>query len=144
MVQGLLGRIISVFDGDPGVRKVADDPILSAELLLLFRMILADGAVSDSEMAVFRRICREAFGIGAASVDGVVEYLNEFGYETNGSQAVAMFQDLDRDRRITLARHMAEIAKADDKLLDQEMRLLKRVLDMLGLEPADLNAAYQG
>ena len=83
MLQGLLDKVIALFDGDPGVRKVADDPVLSAELLLLFRMILADGAVSESEMAVFRRICREAFAIPEGSIDGVIEYLNEFGYETN-------------------------------------------------------------
>lgn len=141
MANGLLTKIISLFEGDPGVRKVADDPILSAELLLLFRMILADGAVSEAEMTMFRRICQESFGIDEGSVDGVVEYLNEFGYETNGSQAVAMFRELDRDRRIQLARHLADIAKADSTLADEEMRLLKRVLDMLELEPADIATA---
>ena len=52
MASGLLAQIREIFEGDPGVRKVADDPVLSAELLLLFRMILADGQVSDSEMEV--------------------------------------------------------------------------------------------
>ena len=141
MANRLLGTIISIFEGDPGVRKVADDPVLSAELLLLFRMILADGAVSESEMTVFRRICKEAFGIGEESIDGVVEYLNDFGYETKGSQAIAMFNDLDPERRVQLARHMAEIAKADAMLADEEMRLLKRVLDMLHLDLKDLAAA---
>ena len=138
MLQGLLDNVIAVFNGDPGVRKVADDPVLSAELLLLFRMILADGAVSESEMAVFRRICREAFSIPEGSIDGVIEYLNEFGYETNASQAIAMFRDLDRDRRVALARHMADIAKADSKLVDEEMRMLKRILEMLHLNSKDL------
>lgn len=141
MANRLLTKIISLFEGDPGVRKVADDPVLSAELLLLFRMILADGAVSEAEMTMFRRICQESFGIDEGSVDGVVEYLNEFGYETNGSQAVAMFRELDRDRRIQLARHLADIAKADSTLAAEEMRLLKRVLDMLELEPGDLATA---
>jgi uncharacterized tellurite resistance protein B-like protein len=141
MANGLLGKIISMFEGDPGVRKVADDPVLSAELLLLFRMILADGAVSESEMTVFRHICKEAFGISEESIDGVVEYLNDFGYETKGSQAIAMFNDLDPERRVQLARHMAEIAKADAMLADEEMRLLTRVLDMLHLDARDLVAA---
>ena len=64
MAVGLLGQMRNLLDGDPGVRKVADDPILSAELLLLFRMILADGEVEEHEMATFRRICRDSFGIG--------------------------------------------------------------------------------
>lgn len=138
MSQGLLSRFRNMFEGDPGVRKVADDPTLSAELLLLFRMILADGEVSDSELATFRRICREAFGIGEDSIDGVVEFLNDFGYETSGQQALSLFQDLDIDRRKLLARHMAEIAKADSRLAEKEVRLLRRTLEVLGLSPVDV------
>lgn len=138
MATGLLAQIRNMFEGDPGVRKVADDPVLSAELLLLFRMILADGVASESEMAVFRRICTEAFGIAEGSVDAVVEYLNEFGYETNGSQAVAMFHDLDIERRKQLARHMADIAKADAHLAENEVKLLRRTLDLLGISPVDV------
>lgn len=138
MATGLLTRIRDLFDGDPGVRKVADDPALTAELLLLFRMILADGTVSESEMAVFRHICEHSFGISGDSLDGVVEYLNDFGYETTSAQAIAIFGELDAERRKRLARHMAEIAKADSKLAESEVRLLRRTLDILGVSPADL------
>ena len=138
MVVALLDQFLALFDGDPGVRKVADDPVLSAELLLLFRMILADGEVAESEMQAFRRICHESFGIAETSIDGVIEYLNDFGYETSGSQAIAMFRDLDVERRRLLARHMAEIAKADEHLAENEVRLLRRTLDLLGISPVDL------
>ncbi|SFT76967.1 TerB family tellurite resistance protein [Mesorhizobium sp. YR577] len=138
MAASLLTQIRNLFEGDPGVRKVADDPVLSAELLLLFRMILADGTVSESEMEVFRRICEESFGIGGDSLDAVVEYLNDYGYETTGAQAVALFRDLDIERRKLLARHMAEIAKADHQLAENEVRLLRRTLDMLGISPVDV------
>ena len=135
MAFALLDQLRSLIDGDPGVRKVADDPVLSAELLMLFRMILADGTVDESEMNVFRRICTEAFGIPESSIDAVIEYLNDFGYETNGSQAVAMFRDLDVERRRLLAQHMAEIAKADQHLAENEIRLLRRTLDLLDISP---------
>ena len=138
MAMALLDKIRSIFEGDPGVRKVADDPVLSAELLMLFRMILADGSVSESEMEVFRRICSGSFGIPEDSIDAVIEYLNEFGYETNGSQAIAMFRDLDVARRKLLAQHMVEIAKADHHLADNEVKLLRRSLDLLGINPVDL------
>jgi uncharacterized tellurite resistance protein B-like protein len=138
MSQGLLAKVRSVFEGDPGVRKVADDPTLAAELLLLFRMILADGEVSESELATFRRICRASFGISEESIDGVVAYLNDFGYETSGAQALDLFRELDPDRRKLLAQHMAEIAKADARLAESEVRLLRRTLDLLGLSPVDL------
>jgi len=138
MVVALLDQFLALFDGDPGVRKVADDPVLSAELLMLFRMILADGEVAESEMQAFRRICRESFGIAETSIDAVIEYLNDFGYETSGSQAIAMFRGLDVERRRLLARHMAEIAKADAHLAEKEVRLLRRTLDLLGISPVDL------
>jgi uncharacterized tellurite resistance protein B-like protein len=137
MATGLLAQLRDLFEGDPGVRKVADDPVLSAELLLLFRMILADGVVQESEMAAFRRICRDAFGISEESLDGVVEYLNDFGYETSGAQAIEMFRELDPERRKLLARHMAEIAKADSQLAENEVRLLRRTMELLGISPVD-------
>ncbi|MEZ5781006.1 MAG: TerB family tellurite resistance protein [Rhizobiaceae bacterium] len=138
MAGGLVAQIRSLLDGDPGVRKVANDPVIAAELLLLFRMILADGEVEEHEMAIFRRICRESFGIGEDSIEGVIRYLNDFGYETNGSQALAMFRGLNLERRQALAQHMAEIAKADHQLAAQEVQLLRRVLDALGLQPVDV------
>lgn len=138
MQQGLLTRFRGIFEGDAGVRKVADDPALAAELLLLFRMILADGEVTESELAVFRRICRDSFGIAEESIDAVVDYLNDYGYETSGSQALALFGELDPDRRKLLARHMADIAKADAHLSEKEVHLLRRTLDLLGLSPVDL------
>ncbi|MCX8569218.1 TerB family tellurite resistance protein [Aminobacter sp. MET-1] len=138
MATGLLAQIRSLFEGDAGVRKVAEDPVLSAELLLLFRMILADGVASESEMAVFRRICAQSFGIAEGSIDAVIEYLNDFGYETNGSQAIAMFQDLDVERRKLLARHMADLAKADKHLAENEVKLLRRTMDLLDISPVDV------
>src|SRR5690349_20158629 len=138
MAAGLLHQIRSLLDGDPGVRKVADDPALSAELLLLFRMILADGAVQDAELETLRRICRDSFGIADESFDSVVEYLNDFGYETTGAQAIQMFQDMDIERRKQLARHMAEIAKADQQLAENEVRLLRRTLQLLAISPVDV------
>lgn len=138
MATGLLARVRTMFEGDPGVRKVADDPALSAELLLLFRMILADGVVSDAELETFRRICRDSFGIGEESLDEVIEFLNDFGYETSGAQALSIFQDFDLERRKLLARHMADIAKADRNLAEKEVRLLRRTLELLDLSPVDL------
>jgi uncharacterized tellurite resistance protein B-like protein len=138
MLDSVLARVRMMIEGDPGIRKVADDPVLSAELLLLLRMILADGKVDDNEMAAFRRICHEAFGIGEGSVDGVIEFLNDFGYETSGIQAVDLFRELDMERRKLLARNMAAIAKADTQLAEQEIRLLRRTLEILEVDPNDL------
>jgi uncharacterized tellurite resistance protein B-like protein len=134
----LLDQIRALFDGDEGVRKVANDSVLTAELLMLFRMILADGEVSESEMQAFRRICRESFGIAEKSIDAVIEFLNDYGYETTASQAIAMFRDLDVERRRLLARHMAEIARADAHFAENEVKLLRRTLELLRISPVDL------
>jgi uncharacterized tellurite resistance protein B-like protein len=138
MLNNVLAKMRTMFEGDPGIRKVADDPVLSAELLLLFRMILADGKVEEAEMAALRRICRDVFGIEEESIDGVIDYLNDFGYETSGGQAIGMFHELDMERRRLLARNMAEIAKADTELAEQEIRLLRRTLELLELDPRDM------
>ncbi len=127
-----------LFEGDPAIRRVADDPVLTAELLLLFRMILADGAVEEKELETFRRICRDAFGIPEDKLGGVIRYLQDFGYETTGSQALSLFRTLDRERRVELGRHLAEIAKADRNLSEHEVRLLKRTLEVLELDPREI------
>ena len=49
-----------------------------------------------------------------------------------------MFQDLDVERRKLLARHMADIAKADAHLAENEVKLLRRTLDLLGISPVDV------
>jgi uncharacterized tellurite resistance protein B-like protein len=138
MPSGLIARLRAIFEGDPGVRKVAGDPVLAAELLLLFRMMLADGAVREAEVGVYRRICADAFGIGEENIEAVTRYLQEFGYETSASQALALFRGLPLDRRRLLVRHMADIAKADRDLSGHEVRLLRRTVDFLDLDPREV------
>ena len=47
MSNGFLGKIKDMIARDKAVRMVADDPALTAELILLFRVVLADGEVSE-------------------------------------------------------------------------------------------------
>lgn len=144
MLQGLLARLRDLFEGNPSVRKVADDPALMAELLLLLRMALADGRVTGPELETLRRIARDAFGIEPADMEPVLQHLEDFGYEISVPQAIAVFRELDRPRRIELARHLAAMAKADAELSRYEVRLLARVADMLGLTPAEVTGASAG
>ncbi len=138
MPRGLIGRLQRLFEGNASVRKVANDPALMAELLLLLRMALADGEVHEREMEVFQRVCREAFDIDGDGLRHVMEHLDAFGFEITVAQAVAVFRELDKKRRVLLARHMADIAEADAELSRHEVRLLARVVDMLDLEPGDV------
>ena len=138
MAQGILTKLLSIFEGDRSVSRVAEDPVLMAELLLLFRMILADGEASEEELITLRRICIESFGIAEDSLDEVLEYLRDYGYETNVAQSLAIFRSLDHDRKQQLARHLVEIAKADHQLEKQEMHLLARALKLLEIDPAEI------
>lgn len=138
MFAGFVEKIRLLFEGDPAVRRVADDPVLTAELMLLFRMVLADGEAGGAEIETLRRICREAFGIGEESLEDVLAYLQDYGYENTTARSLGEFGQLPLSRRIALARHMTEIAKADEKLSDQEIDLLKRTVSLLHVDPRDL------
>lgn len=138
MIAGLVEKVRVLFEGDPAVRRVADDPVLTAELMLLFRMVLADGEAAGPELEAFKRICRDGFGIGEESLKEVLKYLQDFGYENTTARSLGTFGELPLARRITLARHMAEIAKADEKLSAQEIELLKRTVSLLHIDPREL------
>ena len=138
MVAEFLEKIRLLFEGDPAVRRVADDPLLSAELMLLFRMVLADGVAAGPELDAFKRICRDAFEIDEESLDDVLGYLKDYGYEITEARALGAFGAMPLSRRVALARHMAEIAKADAKLSKQEVELLKRTVKLLHVDPLDI------
>jgi uncharacterized tellurite resistance protein B-like protein len=133
MADSLLRSLKDFFNGNASVRKVADDPALTAELLLLFRVMLADGRVQDEEQAAFERICQTAFGIEADDISKVTDYLREFGYETSGHQAIHMFAEATPERRAALIEHMRDIAAADAEFLPSERVLIDKVAEMLGV-----------
>lgn len=116
------------------VRIVAGDPALTAELLLLFRVILADGEVKERELDIFKKICRDGFGLDPELMDGVYAYLSDYAYETSAEQAAAIFADLPEARRQALLDHMIEIAGADSDIDMREERVVARVADLLGFD----------
>ena len=138
MLAGFLERVQTLFEGDPAVKKVADDPVLTAELMLLFRMVLADGEAAGPELEAFKRICGEAFGISGNSLKQVIAYLQDYGYEMTTARALGAFGALPLSRRIQLARHMADIAKADAKLSKHEVELLRTTVKLLHIDPMDV------
>ena len=142
MAGGLLDAIRRRLDRERAVRLVAGDPVLTAELLLLFRVILADGEVREKELEAFKRLCRESFGIDPEAMDGVYRYLHDYAYETSPAQAAAVFKELPRERRQTLLDHMIAIAGADSEIDAREHKFVARIADMLDFDirggtPAD-------
>ncbi|MBO6902758.1 MAG: TerB family tellurite resistance protein [Rhizobiaceae bacterium] len=135
MPQNLLAQVRQLLQGNSSVRKVADDPALTAELLLLMRMVLADGEAHGCELEVLRRIAVTSLGIKSNDLDLVLDHLSAFGYETTPMQAISVFRELDMARRETLAQNMAALAKADGELSRHEVRFLARVVDILEIDP---------
>ena len=134
MVINWLESLRKRLEQERAIRLVANDPALTAELLLLFRVILADGEVREKELTTFKRICRDSFGIDPDAMEGVYEYLQDFAYEISPSQAAAVFADLPLERRQTLLDHMIAIAGADRDVDPREHRFLARIADMLGFD----------
>ena len=143
MANKLIDAVRSYFDQDKSVRMVADDVELTAELILLIRMMFADGRLAKREVANFKRICETAFGIPREDVGDVIAFLKETGYETTTQEAAAMFGGLKLERRRALLVHMLSIAKSDEELHTDEIDLIRRTAAVLGLSADDL-ARLQG
>ncbi|MFN4273770.1 MAG: TerB family tellurite resistance protein [Aliihoeflea sp.] len=123
------------------MKNASEDPAMVAELLMLFRMILADGEVKPQELATLRRICRDEFDVEEAAFPALMDFVDRMGTGASELQSVKVFRGFDRPRRIALARRLLAIAQADEQLHRHEARFMVRMLDILDLEPADLAGA---
>jgi uncharacterized tellurite resistance protein B-like protein len=139
MSDGFFGKIKDMIARDKAVRMVAEDPVLTAELILLFRVVLADGEVSEKELAMFKEICASAFGIPPEAVEGVGEYLGDISYETTSQQAASVFADMSVGRKQLLVEHMLQIAGADHRTTKPELDLIQAVAAKLGFQVAPIS-----
>ena len=131
--KGTFGERVRAFlDQTSSLSKVAHDPMLTAELLLLVRMSFANKAVEPAEADAFAAICTRLLGLNGDELSEVLKYLNDFGYETTDAQAADMLADLDETRNREILGHMAAIAKADGEVDDRERRLFEATARRLG------------
>lgn len=138
MANILVDAVRKYFDQDKSVRRVAEDVELTAELILLIRLMFADGRLAKRELANFKRICQTAFDIPEEDVADVIVFLKETGYETTAVEAAEMFKGLELERRRALLVHMLSIAKSDDELHTDEIDLIRRTAELLGLSTEEL------
>lgn len=144
MAKGLLKSLREFIEGNRSVRKVADDIELTSELILLVRMMFADGELKAEEVRNFQRICTTAFDIPEDDVPEVLQYLKDYGYETSAADAAAMFEELPTERKRALLVHMLSIAKSDEELHVDEAELIRRTARNLGLTAEDIRYAQHG
>ncbi len=134
----VVDRIRDWLEKDKSVKRVAEDLQLTSELVLLVRMIFADGKLRPEELKDFKQICKIAFYIPDDDVPKVLKYLQEFGYETTAEDAAAMFRNLDMERKKALLVHMLSIAKSDSVVHQHEAELIRKTATILGLSADDL------
>ncbi|MGH7004868.1 MAG: TerB family tellurite resistance protein [Alphaproteobacteria bacterium] len=142
MSESIFDRIAAFLGARSAVQKVAEDPVLTAELLLLLHVALADGKTQKAEYAAILRIASNDFGITPEEFGEVAEYLKDFGYETSSAQAALAFADVPFERKVQLLRHLLTIAKADDDLDPKEANLIRKTADMLGVTPEELHKPH--
>ncbi len=111
MTNSLIDNFSRFMGGNPSLKKVADDLQMTSELILLVRMMFADGELKPAELEMFKRLCGSAFGLKEADIPGVLQYLKDFGYETTAWDAASMFKDHDPERKKAVARPSAERGK---------------------------------
>ena len=128
----LTDRVRKFLDQHSSLNKVAHDPMLTAELLLLVRMSFADKTVAPAEADAFVAICTRLLGLNGDELSEILKYLNDFSYETTDAQAAEMLAGLDEGRKRAILDHLATVARADGEIDDRERRLLEATARRFG------------
>lgn len=126
-------RVRGLLDENASLAKVANDPVLTAELLLLVRMSFADKTVTATEADAFAAICTRILGLKGDELTEILRYLQDFGYETTDAQAAAMLAELSEPRKREILDHLAVVARADGEIDAREQRLLEATARRLGI-----------
>ncbi|PWL17698.1 hypothetical protein DKP76_07945 [Falsochrobactrum shanghaiense] len=143
MSESIFERITTFLSKKSAVQRVADDPALAAELLLLLHVVFADGDRHPAEIATFKQIIFENFGIAPDEIPEVAEYLKDFAYETTTKQAANMLAEMAPERRLSLLSNLMKIACADNRIDQTETAMIQRIAEVLGVTAQELRDARQ-
>ncbi len=135
--MSIVDSIRAIISKGNTVRRVADDEFLTAELILLVRMMFADGEMKPEEIDKFKQICATRCGIPKEDIPDVIRFLSEYGYETTADNAAGMFSGMDIERKRALLRRMVQIAQSDNELDPRESLMIQRTAKTLGLTMID-------
>ena len=136
----VLDAIADLLNTKSSVQMVADDPQMSAEILLLIRTMFADGEMNEQEVSAFQSLCSTVFEIPPEDVPDVIRYLKEFGYETSSEQSAAIFADMPDERKKQLVSRLMMMAMADATFHDGEREMISRVARVLGYSEDEIAA----
>ncbi|ALF29789.1 MULTISPECIES: TerB family tellurite resistance protein [Brucella] len=137
MSESIFERISAFLSEKNAVQRVAEDPALASELLLLLHVVVADGNQHPAEIAA------NNFGIPPEELPEVAEYLKDFGYETTTKQAANMLAEMAPERRLALLSDLMKIACSDHRLDRSETTMIQRIANTLGIKPEELHKVRQ-
>ncbi|MBV2143846.1 TerB family tellurite resistance protein [Falsochrobactrum sp. TDYN1] len=143
MSESIFERITTFLGKKSAVQRVAEDPALAAELLLLLHVVFADGDRHPAEITIFKEIILENFGIPPEEIPEVAEYLKDFAYETTTKQAASMLAEMAPERRLSLLNDLMKIACADSRIDQSETAMIQHIAEVLGVTAEELREARQ-
>lgn len=142
MSTSVLHYIAQMFSREPhwhgALGELAADPVALAEVLLLFRMVLADGVIRPSQLCAFEQICQQQFGLKTEDMEQLHSLLDSPQGQSSSAEAFLLIRQLDTDKRSALLGEMMRIARANAEFDASEEKLIRRMADLLELEPASL------
>lgn len=143
-MKGLFASIARLFERKPllpgKLGELSEDPVALAEILVLFRMVLADGIVQPSQLTAFERICEQHFGISPRDMPELHALLESPKARSYDAQAFTLLGQLDTDARTTLLKDMMRIADANIVRDERDDRLIRRTASLLDLDPGMVGA----
>ncbi|OCW57992.1 hypothetical protein AWJ14_01985 [Hoeflea olei] len=133
----MFASIAGLFGATPRVSgplaELSEDPVALAEILVLFRMVLADGVVQPAQLRAFERICSDHFGIAPADMPELHAMLDTPKARACDAEAFTLLRQLDTEARTILLDGMMRIADASKVRDARDDRLLRRTAALLGL-----------
>lgn len=141
MGESIFERITAFLSKKSAVQRVAEDPALAAELLLLLHVVFADGDRHPAEIETFKEIVSKNFGIERDELPEVTEYLKDFAYETTTTQAATMLAEMAPERRLSILSNLMKIACADNRIDQSETVMIQRIAKVLGVTAQELREA---
>ena len=119
------------------VRRLADDPVGLAQILLLFRVVLADGQVAEPELAAFKKICEREFGVSAQELPALHALLESPKGLMAETQMFFLLKRLDYRERNRLLGMMSEMYTSGTGDPAKAVRLVAMTAKLLQQDAAD-------
>ena len=140
MREGVLDRVRDFLQGltaPPGEQPDDTERLRIARTALMFRVIDADGKVLDEERDALRDMLARTYGLDGNGVDDLVRLGQhaDHGATDLYEHTSLIRRTTDMEEREHLVEILFELAYADEELHEGEDATVKRISDLLGVEP---------